>query len=119
MESTEIINKTVEAQKSGNSNGDKDHENIKTRLDAAEANCKELQSIIMDMEDENALRAKQAHDAIAALKSYEHGENGLPHALKKIVSLEQRLADKNKKIKSLVIELNTLTEVSQENLYLR
>lgn len=92
---------------------------IEELLLAANNRCKELSELLESTENDNILKAKQALDAITALEAYQNGKNGLPEALRKINQLEQKLNSRDRQIKALVMEVNSLHELAQENSILR
>ncbi|XP_055914041.1 centrosomal protein cep290 [Eupeodes corollae] len=94
-------------------------ESIEESLSAANKRCQELSELLDKCEEDNLLKSKQASQAIRDLENYQQGKDGLPNALKKIGSLEQKLSAREKQIRELVFELNSMHEISDENLLLR
>lgn len=58
-------------------------------------------------------------DAIEALQSYQNGEDGLSQAIKKNSELHNKVQSRDKQIRALVMELNSLQDEAQENIVLR
>jgi len=92
---------------------------IEEALKAANERCSELSEMLDRAEEDNLLKSQQASMALAELDAFQRGENGLKNVLSKCFSLEQKLRARDKHIKELVIELNTMNEVVQENTILR
>lgn len=94
-------------------------ENLESALNKSLRRARELSELLQKSEEDNFLRSNQAMDALNTLQSYQRGEDGLMSALDKISSLEHRLQSREKQVRSLVSELNSLNEISQENMILR
>uniref|UniRef100_T1H1J1 Uncharacterized protein n=1 Tax=Megaselia scalaris TaxID=36166 RepID=T1H1J1_MEGSC len=94
-------------------------ENLENALNKSLRRARELSDLLKTAEEDNLLKSKQAMDTMNALESYQRGEDGLISALDKIQILEHQLQSREKQIKSLVCELNSLNEISQENVILR
>ena len=58
-------------------------------------------------------------EAIEALHAFKEGEDGLVNALKKNTELQNKIQSRDKHIRSLIMELNSLQELQQENFVLR
>ena len=98
---------------------DKCCEEVEAMLERSKIRCQELQEMLELAEDDNILKAKQAFEAIEALRSYENKEDGLADALKKIHKLQENLHQRDKQIHELVVELNAQNEIVAENAILR
>lgn len=94
-------------------------EEIQLMLERSKIRSQELQEMLELAEDDNMLKAKQAFEAIKALKSYENSEDGLADALKKIHNLQENVHQRDKQIHELIVELNAQNEVVAENAILR
>lgn len=94
-------------------------ENFKILLEKSNQRCKDYQEMLASIEEDNALKSKQAVEAMTALRSYESGKDGLPQALKKINELQHKLNSRDKQIRALIMEVNNANEVSLENTVLR
>lgn len=94
-------------------------EDKQTLLDQAKEKITELEFSMISLEEDNVLKAKQALEAIDALRQYESGTDGLPQALTKISNLERKVKSRDKQICALVAELNTLQNLASENVVLR
>ncbi|KAM8709839.1 hypothetical protein ACLKA7_016616 [Drosophila subpalustris] len=92
---------------------------IEERLRVASARCEQLAEMLDSTEQDNVLKAKQALHALNALESYKRGEDGLVPALRRCAGLEQKLADRDKQLRTYTQELNAMHEVTQENAVLR
>ncbi|XP_055843568.1 centrosomal protein cep290 isoform X2 [Episyrphus balteatus] len=92
---------------------------VEESLSAMNKRCQELSELLEKSEEDNMLKSKQAVQAISALEAYQQGEDGLSNALKTIGKLEQKLDAREKHIRELVFELNSLHELSNENTLLR
>lgn len=88
-------------------------------LERANERCRELQEMIEETEADNILKAKQAFDAMEALKSYENSTDGLADAVRKIHKQQETIAQKDKQIHELVVELNAQNEIVAENSILK
>jgi hypothetical protein len=88
-------------------------------LERANERCRELQEMIEATEADNILKAKQAFDAMEALKSYENSTDGLADAVRKIHKQQESIAQKDKQIHELVVELNSQNEILAENSILK
>ncbi|XP_037952907.1 centrosomal protein cep290 [Teleopsis dalmanni] len=121
IRSTKLMNK-ISTEKEDERNPQKPRtccKSIEEALQACNDHCRELTDMLETAEEESALKSKQAMEAIAALEAYQHGEDGLVKALRKCGSLEQKLASREKRIQTLVTELNSMHEIIQENKVLR
>lgn len=98
---------------------DKCCEEVEAMLERSKIRCQELQEMLELAEDDNILKAKQAFEAIEALRSYENSEDGLADALKKIHKLQENVHQRDKQIHELVVELNAQNEIAAENVILR
>uniref|UniRef100_A0A1B0CJF3 Uncharacterized protein n=1 Tax=Lutzomyia longipalpis TaxID=7200 RepID=A0A1B0CJF3_LUTLO len=78
-----------------------------------------MEFAMISLEEDNVLKAKQALEAIEALRQYESGTDGLAQALIKIATLERKIKSRDKQICALVAELNTLQNLASENAVLR
>ncbi|XP_016994181.3 centrosomal protein Cep290 [Drosophila takahashii] len=92
---------------------------IEERLRAANARSQQLSEMLEAAEQDNVLKSKQALHALSALESYKRDEDGLVPALRRCSGLEQKLAARDKQLRSYIQELNSLHEVVQENELLR
>ncbi|XP_017136195.1 centrosomal protein cep290 isoform X2 [Drosophila miranda] len=92
---------------------------IEERLAVTQARVQQLSEMLDASEQDNVVKCKQAMHALSALESYKRGEDGLLPALRHSSSLEQKLAEREKQLRSYVQELNSLNEVMQENELLR
>ncbi|XP_016959920.1 centrosomal protein cep290 [Drosophila biarmipes] len=92
---------------------------IEERLREANARSQQLSEMLEAAEQDNVLKSKQALHALSALESYKRDEDGLVPALRRCAGLEQKLAGREKQLRSYVQELNSLHEVVQENELLR
>ncbi|XP_075163264.1 centrosomal protein 290kDa [Haematobia irritans] len=92
---------------------------IEMALKTSNEKCRELTEMLEKAEEECCLKAKQALEASNALTAYQKGEDGLLTALRKCSSLENKLQSRDKQIRALVMELNSLHEIAQENTLLR
>lgn len=92
---------------------------IQSMLERANERCRELQEMIEATEADNILKAKQAFDAMEALKSYENSTDGLADAVRKIHKQQESIAQKDKHIHELVVELNCQNEIVAENAILK
>lgn len=128
--STELMDATTVILKLNKDNGDlmgrltkertdKCCEEIQDMLERSKLRTQELQEMLEMAEDDNVLKAKQAFEAIEALRSYENSEDGLSDALRKIHRLQEDVHQRDKQIHELVVELNAQNEVVAENAILR
>lgn len=92
---------------------------IEAALKASTSKCNELTQMLERTEEECSLKAKQALEARNALKAYQQGEDGLVVALQKCSTLEHKLQMREKHMRTLIMELNSLHEIAQENTLLR
>lgn len=92
---------------------------VELALKASNEKCKELSEMLQKAEEDSCLKAKQAMEAAKALSAYQKGEDGLMSALRKCSSLENKLQSRDKQIRALVMELNSMHEIAQENTLLR
>ncbi|KAH8297671.1 hypothetical protein KR054_005217 [Drosophila jambulina] len=92
---------------------------IEERLRVASARNQQLSEMLEAAEQDNVLKSKQALHALSALEAYKRGEDGLVPALRRCSGLEQKLAERDKQLRTYIQELNTLHEVVQENELLR
>lgn len=88
-------------------------------LERSNERCRELQEIIESTEADNILKAKQAFDAMEALKSYENSTDGLADAVRKIYKQQEEISQRDKEIHELVVELNSQNEIVAENAILK
>lgn len=117
--STEIWNNMTSGKNSAKTKSCSSCENLENALNKSLRRARELSDLLKTAEEDNLLKSKQAMDTMNALESYQRGEDGLISALDKIQILEHQLQSREKQIKSLVCELNSLNEISQENVILR
>lgn len=94
-------------------------ENLESALNKSLRRARELSELLQKSEEDNFLKSKQVMDALNALESFQRGEDGLTSALDRISTLEHKLQSREKQVKSLVSELNSLNEISLENTILR
>lgn len=92
---------------------------IEMALKTSNEKCRELSEMLERAEEECCLKAKQALEASNALTAYQKGEDGLLTTLKKCSSLEHKLQSRDKQVRALVMELNSMHEIAQENTLLR
>ncbi|XP_017066295.1 centrosomal protein cep290 [Drosophila eugracilis] len=92
---------------------------IEERLREANARSQQLSEMLEAAEQDNVLKSKQALHALSALESYKQDKDGLAPALRRCSGLEQKLAARDKQLRSYIQELNSLHEVVQENELLR
>ncbi|XP_032575072.1 centrosomal protein cep290 [Drosophila sechellia] len=92
---------------------------IEERLREATARSQQLSEMLEVAEQDNVLKAQQALHAISALDAYKRDEDGLIPALRRCSELEQKVAARDKQLRSYIQELNSLHEVVQENELLR
>ncbi|XP_034656977.1 centrosomal protein cep290 [Drosophila subobscura] len=92
---------------------------IEERLAVTQARSQQLAEMLDASEQDNVVKSKQAMHALSALESYKRGEDGLVPALRRCSGLEQKLAEREKQLRTYVQELNSLNEVVQENELLR
>ncbi|XP_017060177.1 centrosomal protein cep290 [Drosophila ficusphila] len=92
---------------------------IEERLQVANARSQQLSEMLEAAEQDNVLKSKQALHALSALECYKRGEDGLIPALRRCSGLEQKLAAREKQLRTYIQELNSLHEVVQENELLR
>ena len=121
MESTKLMNK-LSAEKEAERNPRKPRsccKSVESALKASNEKCRDLAEMLQKAEEESCLKAKQALEATKALTAYQKGEDGLMTALRKCSSLENKLQSRDKQIRALVMELNSMHEISQENTLLR
>ncbi|XP_017472224.1 PREDICTED: centrosomal protein of 290 kDa [Rhagoletis zephyria] len=121
MSSTRLMNQ-LSAEKEEARNPNKTRTCCKTieeSLQAANERCRELSEMLERSEEDNALKSKQAMHAISALEAYQRGEDGLVKALRKCTALEQKVISRDKQIRALIMELNSMHEIAHENGILR
>ncbi|KAH8240218.1 hypothetical protein KR032_012226 [Drosophila birchii] len=92
---------------------------IEERLRVASARNQQLSEMLEAAEQDNVLKSKQALHALSALDAYKRGEDGLVPALRRCSGLEQKLAERDKQLRTYIQELNAQHEVVQENELLR
>ncbi|KAH8260557.1 hypothetical protein KR038_006225 [Drosophila bunnanda] len=92
---------------------------IEERLRVASARNQQLSEMLEAAEQDNVLKSKQALHALSALEAYKQGEDGLVPALRRCSGLEQKLAERDKQLRTYIQELNAQHEVVQENELLR
>ncbi|XP_017020756.1 centrosomal protein Cep290 [Drosophila kikkawai] len=92
---------------------------IEERLRVASARNQQLSEMLEAAEQDNVLKSKQALHALSALEAYKRGEDGLVPALRRCSGLEQKLAERDKQLRTYIQELNAQHEVVQENELLR
>lgn len=128
MSSTDIMNKLANERESfvittNQQNTETKHctgcAEIRVLYERANNRCHELQDMISNIEDDNILKSKQAMDANEALALFKSGEDGLAQTLKKNTDLQNKVHSRDKHIRSLIMELNSLQELAQENIILR
>uniref|UniRef100_A0A1I8M5X9 Centrosomal protein cep290 n=1 Tax=Musca domestica TaxID=7370 RepID=A0A1I8M5X9_MUSDO len=119
--STKLMNKiTAEREHERNPNNPRSCcRTIEMALKTSNDKVRELTEMLERAEEECCLKAKQALEASNALRAYQKGEDGLLNALRKCSSLEKKLQSRDKQIRALVMELNSLHEIAQENSLLR
>ncbi|XP_063698238.1 centrosomal protein Cep290 [Culicoides brevitarsis] len=93
--------------------------NTSLLLEKSNERCMELQEALSRIESDNVTKAKQAFDAIEALKNYEKGQYGLPEALVKINHLRDKINSRDKQIRELISDVNQANELAMENCILR
>lgn len=93
--------------------------NTKQLLEKSNERCMELQEALTNVEADNVVKAKQAYEAIEALKGYEKGQYGLPEALVKINHLQDKISMRDKQIKELITDVNQANELAMENCILK
>ncbi|KAI8039025.1 hypothetical protein M5D96_007740 [Drosophila gunungcola] len=86
---------------------------IEERLRVANARNLELSAMLEASEQDNVLKSKQALHALNALECYKKGEDGLVPALRRCSGLEQKLAGRDKQLRTYIQELNSLHEVQR------
>ncbi|XP_065360391.1 centrosomal protein Cep290 [Calliphora vicina] len=119
--STKLMNK-LSAEKEEERNPRKLRQcckSVELALMASNEKCHELSEMLQKAEEDSCLKAKQAMEATKALTAYQKGEDGLMPALRKCSSLENKLQSRDKQIRALVMELNSMHEIAQENTLLR
>lgn len=124
MDSTEVIlqlgNEKAElARRMSTERAENCCEEVQEMLERSKIRCHELQEMLEQADEDNILKAKQAFEAIEALRAYENSEDGLADALKKIHQLQEHVHQRDKQIHELVVELNAQNEVVAENAILR
>ncbi|KAH8386178.1 hypothetical protein KR200_008424 [Drosophila serrata] len=92
---------------------------IEERLRVASARNQQLSEMLDAAEQDNVLKSKQAMHALSALEAYKQGEDGLVPALRRCSGLEQKLAERDKQLRTYIQELNAQHEIVQENELLR
>lgn len=92
---------------------------LRKMLERSSIRCKELQEIVSTVEEDNIRQSKQAMEAAETLASFKSGEDGLAHALKRNTDLQNKIHARDKHVRSLIMELNSMQEISQENFILR
>ncbi|KAH8298653.1 hypothetical protein KR018_008565 [Drosophila ironensis] len=92
---------------------------IEECLRAANARIEQLSDMLDTAEQDNVTKSKQAMHSLSALEAYKRGEDGLVPTLRRCSSLEQKLAERDKKLRGYIQELNSMHEVMQENDLLR
>ncbi|CAD7003821.1 unnamed protein product [Ceratitis capitata] len=70
---------------------------IEESLHVANERCRQLSEMLERSEEDNALKSKQAMQAISALDAYHNGEDGLVKALRKCTVLEQKVISRDNK----------------------
>lgn len=121
LSSTRLMNQ-LSAEKEDARNPNKSRACCKTieeSLQAANERCRELSEMLERSEEDNAFKSKQALQAISALDAYQRGEDGLVKALRKCTALEQKVISRDKQIRALIMELNSMHEIAHENGILR
>lgn len=88
-------------------------------LERSTERCGELQEMLEATEADNVLKAKQAFEAMEALKSYENSTDGLADAVRKIHKQHETIAQRDKQIHELVVELNAQNDIVAENAILK
>ncbi|XP_055530265.1 centrosomal protein cep290 [Wyeomyia smithii] len=122
LTSTELMNRISQEKESVGKTSTKVSqccEESRISLEKATKRCEEMQEILSNAEEDNMLKAKQAVEAIEALRRYESGEEGLANALKKINRLHEKVNVRDKQIRELVAEINLANEIAMENAVLR
>lgn len=92
---------------------------LRKMLERSSVRCKELQEIVNNVEEDNIHKSKQAMEAFEMLASFKSGEDGLAHALKRNTDLQNKIHARDKHVRTLIMELNSMQEISQENFILR
>lgn len=92
---------------------------LRKMLERSSVRCKELQEIVSNVEEDNIHKSKQAMEAFEMLASFKSGEDGLAHALKRNTDLQNKIHARDKHVRTLIMELNSMQEISQENFILR
>uniref|UniRef100_A0A1A9WP16 Uncharacterized protein n=1 Tax=Glossina brevipalpis TaxID=37001 RepID=A0A1A9WP16_9MUSC len=93
--------------------------NIEALLKASNTKCRELSEMLEKAEEESALKAKEAMEATKTLAKFQCGEDGLIPTLRKCSALENKLQSREKQIRNLITELNSMHEIVHENAFLR
>ncbi|XP_037043635.1 centrosomal protein cep290, partial [Bradysia coprophila] len=124
VDSTDMMNKLARERERTQESATKTQQksccdDIKLMLENSTKRCQELQEIITNLEEANVHKSKQAMDALEALQSYQNGEDGLSQAIKKNTELHSKVQSRDKQIRALVMELNSLQNEAQENVVLR
>lgn len=74
---------------------------------------------MMKIEEDNIYKSKQAMDAMETLRTYQSGDEGLTRILKKNSEMQTKINARDKQMKTLIMELNTLQDTAHENYILR
>ncbi|XP_054734178.1 centrosomal protein cep290 [Anastrepha obliqua] len=121
MSTTQLMNQlSVEKEEARNPNKTRACcKTIEESLHAANVRCNELSEMLDRSEEDNALKSKQAMQAISELEAYQLGEEGLVKTLRKCTALEQKVISRDKQIRALIMELNSMHEIAHENGILR
>jgi centrosomal protein CEP290 len=124
MDSTQTIKKLIDEReilmmRLSQNRSDECCEETRAMLKRSNERNMELQEMLEKADEDNILKAKQAFEAIATLKSYEQGTDGLADALKKIHQLQETVHQRDKQIREFVLEVNAQNEVMAENSVLR
>lgn len=88
-------------------------------LERSTERCRELQEMIEATEADNLLKAQQSFEAMEALKAYENGTDGLADKVQKILKLQETIAQRDKQIHELVVEVNDQSEIAAQNAILK
>lgn len=125
MRSTDIMNKLAK-EREAISVGPTSLENkgcccdeLRKMLERSSMRCIELQEIVSNVEEDNIHKSKQAMEAAETLASFKTGEDGLANALKRNTDLQSKIHARDKHVRTLIMELNSMQEISQENFILR
>ncbi|XP_055378417.1 centrosomal protein cep290 isoform X3 [Condylostylus longicornis] len=88
-------------------------------LNLLQERYKELSEMMEKVEEDNILKSKQTASVLKSLGDLQNGDDVIGNSLRKISHLERKLESRDKQIKALIMEINSLHELSQENSVLR